>query len=155
MTEQNKKYLYYGLGAVAAYFFVLRPILKGLGLQKSQTEKEAEAAIDKYLTGQINTGKPTKSPGEWAIIADQIYNDLRYTAISDNKDSAAYQLARVKNGADVALLIKSFGKRREYYFGIPAGSEMDLQQFVTGNLSSAQIAAVNDNYRRKNIKFQF
>jgi len=155
MTEQNKKYLFYGLGAVAAYFIVLRPILKKFGLEKTQTEKEAEADINKYLRGQISAGNATKSPGEWAIIADQIYNDLRYTAISDNKDNAALQLARVKNGADVALLIKSFGKRREYYFGIPAGSEMDLQQFVTSNLSSKQIAAVNDNYRRKNIKFQF
>lgn len=155
MTEQNKKYLFYGLGAVAAYFIVLRPILKGLGLQKSQTEKEAEADINKYLRGQISAGNATKSPGEWAIIADQIYNNLRYTAISDNKDNAALQLARPKNGADVALLIKSFGKRREYYFGLPAGSEMDLQQFVTSNLSSKQIAAVNDNYRRKGIKFQF
>jgi len=32
---------------------------------------------------------------------------------------------------------------------------MDLQQFVTSNLSSKQIAAVNDNYRRKGIKYQF
>jgi hypothetical protein len=155
MTEQNKKYLFYGLGAIAAYFIVLRPILKKFGLEKTQTEKEAEADINKYLRGQISAGNATKSPGEWAIIADQIYNDLRYSAVSDNKDSAAYQLARVKNGADVALLIKSFGKRREYYFGIPAGAEMDLQQFVTSNLSSKQIAAVNDNYRRKNIKYQF
>jgi len=155
MREQNKKYLFYGLGAVAAYFIVLRPILKGLGLQKSQTEKEAEAEINKYLRSQISAGNATKTPGEWAIIADQIYNDLRYSALSDNKDNAALQLARVKNGADVALLIKSFGKRREYLFGIPAGSEMDLQQFVTSNLSSKQIAAVNDNYRRKGIKYQF
>ena len=114
MTEQNKKYLFYGLGAVAAYFIVLRPILKKFGLEKTQTEKEAEADINKYLRGQISAGNATKSPGEWAIIADQIYNDLRYTAISDNKDNAALQLARVNNGADVALLIKSFGKRREY-----------------------------------------
>jgi hypothetical protein len=155
MTEQNKKYLFYGLGAVAAYIFVVGPILKKLGLQKTQTEKEAEAEISKYLKGQISAGNATKTPGEWAIIADQIYNDLRYSAVSDNKDNAALQLARCKNGADVALLIKSFGKRREYYFGIPAGSEMDLQQFVTSNLSSKQIAAVNDNYRRKGIKYQF
>jgi len=155
MTSQNKKYLFYGIGAVAAYFFLLKPILKGLGLQKTQTEKEAEAAINKYLNSQISTGTPSKSPGEWAIIADQIYNDLRYTAISDNKANATYQIARCKNGADVALLIKSFGKRREYYFGLPAGSEMDLQQFVISNLSSTQIANINDNFKRKGIKYQF
>jgi hypothetical protein len=155
MKQQDKKYLFYAIGGIAAYFFVLKPILKGLGLQKTQTEKEAEAAINKYLSNEIATGNPSKTSGEWAIIADQIYNDLRYTAISDNKADATYQIARCKNGADIALLIKSFGKRREYYFGLPAGSEMDLQQFVTSNLSSAQIASINSNFKRKGIKFQF
>lgn len=155
MTEQNKKYLYYGLGAIAAYLFVLKPILKNLGLEKSQTEKEAEAAITKYLNTQIATGNPTKTPGEWAIIADQIYNDLRYSAASDNKADATFQIARAKNGADVAMLIKAFGKRREYLFGIPAGADMDLQQFVTSNLSMAQILSINDNYKRKGIKYSF
>jgi hypothetical protein len=155
MTEQNKKYLYYGLGAVAAYLFVLKPILKNLGLEKSQTEKEAEAAITKYLNSQISAGNATKTPGEWAIIADQIYQDLRYSAVSDKKADATFQIARAKNGADVALLIKSFGKRREYLFGIPAGDKMDLQQFVTSNLSMAQILSINDNYKRKGIKYSF
>jgi hypothetical protein len=155
MTKQNEKYLFYGIGAIAAYLFVLKPILKNLGLEKTQTEKEAEAAINKYLSSQISAGNSSKSPGEWAIIADQIYNDLRYSAVSDNKADATYQIARAKNGADVALLIKSFGKRREYLLGIPAGSQMDLQQFVRGNLSDTQIATINDNYKRKGIKFQF
>lgn len=155
MTKQNEKYLFYGISAIAAYFFVLKPILKNLGLEKTQTEKEAEAAINKYLSSQIASGNATKTPGEWAIIADQIYNDLRYSAVSDNKADATYQISRAKNGADVALLIKSFGKRREYLLGIPAGSQMDLQQFVRSNLSDTQIASINDNYKRKGIKFQF
>jgi hypothetical protein len=147
--------LYYGLGAIAAYLFVLKPILKNFGFEKSQTEKEAEAAITKYLNSQIATGAATKTPGEWAIIADQIYQDLRYSAVSDNKADATFQIARAKNGADVAMLIKAFGKRREYLFGIPAGAEMDLQQFVTSNLSMAQILSINDNYKRKGIKYSF
>ena len=155
MTKQNEKYLFYAVGSLAAYFLVLRPILKNLGLEKSQTEKEAEATITKYLNSQISAGNATKSPGEWAIIADQIYNDLRYSAFSDNKADATFQIARAKNGADVALLIKAFGKRREYLLGIPAGAEMDLQQFVTSNLSLRQIASINDNYKRKGIKYQF
>jgi hypothetical protein len=155
MTEQNKKYLYYGLGAIAAYLFVLKPILKNFGLEKSQTEKEAEAAITNYLNSQISAGNATKTPGEWAIIADQIYADLRYSAVSDNKADATFQIARAKNGADVALLIKAFGKRREYLFGIPAGDKMDLQQFVTSNLSMSQILSINDNYKRKGIKYSF
>jgi hypothetical protein len=134
---------------------VLKPIFNNFGLEKSQTEKEAEAAITKYLKSQIATGAATKSPGEWAIIADQIYADLRYSAVSDNKADATFQIARAKNGADIAMLIQAFGKRREYLFGIPAGAEMDLQQFVTSNLSMAQILSINDNYKRKGIKYSF
>jgi len=155
MTKQNEKYLFYAVGGLAAYFLVLRPILKNFGLEKSQTEKEAEASITKYLNSQIAAGNATKTPGEWAIIADQIYNDLRYSAVSDNKADATFQIARAKNGADVALLIKAFGKRREYLFGIPAGAQMDLQQFVTSNLSMSQILSINDNYKRKGIKYSF
>jgi len=155
MTKQNEKYLFYAIGAIAGYFFVLKPILKKFGLEKSEIEKESETAINKYLSNQIAKGSSTKTPGEWAIIANQIYDDLRYSAISDNKADATYQIARAKNATDVALLIKSFGKRREYLFGIPAGAEMDLQQFVRSNLSNTQIASINDNYKRKGIKYQF
>ena len=155
MNEKNKKYLIYGAGAIAAYFLILRPILTKLGLQKTPTQIQADQTQAQYLQSQISTGLSTKTPGEWAIIADQIYEDLRYTMLDDNKDDAAYQLARVKNGADVANLIKYFGKRQEYIFGLPAGSEKDLQQFVKSNLGSSQIAAVNDNYLRKGIKYRF
>lgn len=155
MNEQNKKYLIYGASALAAYFLILRPILTKLGLQKTPTEIQADQAQAAYLQTEIGTGLATKTPGEWSIIADQIYQNLRYTALDDNKNDAVYQLTRVKNGADLANLIKFFGKRQEYFFGIPAGSQMDLQQFVRSNLSSSQIAAVNDNYLRKAIKYRF
>ena len=155
MNEKNKKYLIYGAGAIAAYFLILRPLLTKLGLQKTPTQQQAEQAQSTYLQSQISTGLSTKTPGEWAIIADQIYEDLRYTILDDDKDDAAYQLQRAKNNADVANLIKYFGKRQEYMFGIPAGSEKDLQQFVRSNLSSSQIATVNDNYLRKGIKYRF
>lgn len=155
MNEKNKKYLIYGAGAIAAYFLILRPILTKLGLQKTPTQIQADQTQAAYLQSQISTGLSTKTPGEWAIIADQIYEDLRYTVLDDNKADAAYQLQRAKNNADVANLIKYFGKRQEYLFGIPAGSEKDLQQFVRSNLSTSQIATVNDNYLRKGIKYRF
>ena len=155
MNEKNKKYLIYGAGAIAAYFLILRPLLTKFGLQKTPTQLQADQTQAAYLQSQISTGLSTKTPGEWAIIADQIYEDLRYTYFDDNKDDAALQITRVKNGADVANLIKYFGKRQEYIFGIPAGSDKDLQQFVTSNLSSSKIAAINDNYLRKGIKYRF
>ena len=150
---KDKKNLYYIGGAIIAYFFVLKPIFEKLGITKTKEEIDRDKAKEKFL---LNTGeKPTKSEGEWAIIADQIHEDLRYTALDDDKADAAYQTARVKNNADLKLLYKNFGKRQEYFFGVPSGSEKDLQQFLRSNLSDSQIQIINQNYRSKNISFQY
>lgn len=146
-------------GVAAGYFLVLKPLLVKLGLQKSAEEKELErqeaAATASYVRETLRKQKPTKTAGEWALIAGQIYEDLKYSAIDDNKSDAAFQVSRVKNDADVATLIQQFGKRQEYFFGLAVGDLKTLPQFITSNLSRSQIAAVNDNYRRKNIKFSF
>ena len=150
---KDKKNLYYIGGAIIAYFFVLKPIFEKLGITKTKEEIDRDKAKEKFL---LSTGeKPTKSEGEWAIIADQIHEDLRYTALDDDKTDAAYQAARVKNNADLKLLYKNFGKRQEYFFGVPSGSEKDLQQFLRSNLSDSQIQIINQNYRNKNINFQY
>lgn len=127
-------------------------------LKKSETEKAQEQGIEDvkaYVQAATTAQSPTKTTGEWAIIAETIYNDLKYSRVADDHGDAVYQLARVKNDADVAVLINSFGKRQEYFFGIPTGDEMLLPTFVASNLNSTELATINDNYRRKGIKFRF
>lgn len=152
---RDKKTILYIGGAVAAYFLVLKPILEKLGLQKTIEEKKQEANVDEYISETLKTQTPTKSKGEWQIIANQIYEDLRYSAIDDDKKDAQYQVSRVKNDADIATLIQTFGLRQEYAFGLPVGSKKDLQQFIRSNLSTDQILAINLNYSRKGIKYRF
>lgn len=149
-------------GAVIGYLYVIKPLLETLGLKKTAEEKaqdqvEAENAqnVSQWLTQTASGQTPTKSAGEWAIIADQIYQDLKFSALDDNKDDATYQVARVKNDADFSLLYKSFGKRQEYFFGLPTGGLQDLQQFIKGNLNADKIAQINGNYSRKGIKYRF
>lgn len=150
---KDKKTIYYIGGAVIAYFLILKPVLQKLNIVKSQDEIDREKEKEKYL--ESGSEVPTKTFGEWAIIADQIWEDLRYTALDDDKADAGYQVARVKNNADFKLLFKAFGKRREYFFGVPSGSEKDLQQFIKSNLSDSQVQIINANYRKKNITYQF
>ena len=152
---KSKNIYLYLIGAGLGYFFIIKPILEKLGILKSSQEIMQENIIDKYTSDTIKKIQPSKPLGEFQIIADQIYANLRYSAIDDNKENATLQLTRVKNDGDVAVLIKLFGKRQEYLFGIPSGSKQDLQQFVTSNLSKKQIAAINNNYFRKNIKYRF
>jgi hypothetical protein len=103
----------------------------------------------------LKTQSPTKSIGEWQIIADQIYNDLKFSGIADNKSDAGYQVARVQNDADIATLIQVFGMRQESFFGINTGGLQNLPQFIISNLAKSEIAKINDNYARKNIKFRY
>jgi len=159
MNKETEKLLIYGGIIALAYFGIINPLLKKFGVKKTTEEKETEqknkALIDKQVDESKAVIKQTKTDTEWKAIADQIYADLRYSALDDNKGDAGYQVARVKNDTDFWLLFKYFAKRREYLFGIPSGSLMNLQQFIVSNLAKSEIDKINDNYRRKGIKFRF
>ena len=159
IDKQTQKLLLYTAIGGGAYFLILKPLLIKLGILKSPLELEQDYTqkvnIDAYINNSIKTQTPTKSKGEWQIIADQIYNDLKFSGIADNKSDAGYQVARVQNDADIATLIQVFGMRQESFFGVNIGGLQNLPQFIIGNLDKSEIAKINDNYARKNIKFRF
>jgi len=159
ISKQNEKILTYAIGIGAGYFFVIQPLLVKFGIIKSpalrQQEIEQGQNIDTYLQQSLSSQTPTKSKGEWQIIANNIYNDLKSSSVSDNKSDAGYQVSRVQNDADFSLLYDTFGKRQEYYFAIPTGGLQDLVQFIVSNLDRSEVNKINDNYSRKGIKFRF
>ena len=159
ILQDNKKLLT-GLGiTIAAYFLVIKPILQGLGLQKTP-EEIAKSKSDAVNITDIQKNLSakgivlSKSKAEWDQIADTIYNEL-YSFATDDKKDAAYQLARVKNDADAIYLVTTFGSRKEKFVGFNYGTEMALIPFVNTNLSRETINLINDNYSRKGMKFKF
>jgi len=158
LSAQEKQVLFYAVIFIVVYYLVIRPLFIKIGLKKDPevlaTEERKQEQIATQIKEIANTQKPTKSTAEWQVIADQIYNDLRYSAVSDNKADAGYQVARVKNDADFWELYRLFGKRREYLFGIPQNLQ-DLSQFIRSNLSEKAIKTINNNYASKGIKFRF
>jgi hypothetical protein len=159
IDKDTQKIITYAAVAGGAYFLVLRPLLVKLGIVKSGAEIMQEQLqqqnISDYVNQSLAKQTPTKSKGEWQLIADNIYNDLKFSGIADNKSDAGYQVARVQNDADIATLIQVFGLRQESFFGINTGGLQNLPQFIIGNLSKSAIATINDNYARKGIKFRF
>jgi len=159
IDKDTQKIITYAAVAGGAYFLILKPLLVKLGIVKSAAEVQQEQSqqqnISDYVNDSLSRQSPTKSKGEWQLIADNIYNDLKFSGIADNKSDAGYQVARVQNDADVALLIQVFGLRQESFFGINTGGLQNLPQFIIGNLSKSAIATINDNYARKSIKFRF
>ena len=158
-TDKNQKLLIYALGVGAGYLLIVRPLLVKFGIVKSSAQIQQDiyqsGNVQEYINTTIANQKPTKTTGEWQIIADQLYYDLKFAAPSDDKADAGYQVSRVQNDADFALLYDTFGKRQEYYFGIPAGGLQDMVQMVTSNLDRSALNKINDNYQRKGIKFRF
>jgi hypothetical protein len=61
----------------------------------------------------------------------------------------------MQNDADIAKMIKYFGKRQEFSFGIPVGKPKDFSQFINSNLSKAQIQLLNDRYAKSLMRFRF
>lgn len=160
LDQDNKKLLITAGIAVGAYLFVIKPILQKLGITKTAEEiakEKSDASNLSEIEKNLNAMGVdlTKSKSEWDQIADTIYNDLRFSAIADDKADAGYQVARVKNDADMIYLIKTFGKRQEYLFGLPSGSPMGLTEFITSNLSREKINIINSNYASKGMKFKF
>jgi hypothetical protein len=165
--ELNVNLLIYAGLAVGGYFAVTS-ILKNLGFIKSDEQKAAEKLSaegkQKFINevqakpnkNQTAGGKPTKQEGLYAIMADQLYEYLKYSTFDDNK-KAAFELLYVKmlNDADIAKMIKYFGTRQEYAFGLPVGKPKDFNQFVTSNLSKQQIQAINQTYQKYKMSFRF
>jgi hypothetical protein len=160
LDQDNKKLLITAGIAIGAYLFVIKPILQKLGITKTAEEiakEKSDASNLSEIEKNLNAMGVdlTKSKAEWDQIADTIYNDLRFSAIADDKADAGYQVTRVKNDADMIYLIKTFGKRQEYLFGLPSGSPMGLTEFITSNLSREKINIINSNYASKGMKFKF
>jgi hypothetical protein len=159
IDKDTQKILLYAAGIGAGYYFVLRPLLIKFGLMRDpklvRQDTEQQQNVDQYVDSSLKTQTPTKTLGEWQLIANQIYNNLKYASVSDNKAEAGYQIARVQNDADVAALIKTFGQRQEYYFGLPLYGLQDFVTFVTSNLDRTELDKINNNYYRKGIKFKF
>lgn len=160
ITPENKKILTTLGIVIAAYLIVIKPIFGLLGITKTPEEiaklRQDAANLSEIEKTLLSQGIVlSKSKAEWDIIADTIYNDLKYSALADNKSDAGYQVARAKNDADILYLIKSFGTRQENIFGLPSGSAQTLPQFVRSNLNETVISQINDNYTRKGMKFKF
>jgi hypothetical protein len=159
INKDTQKILLYAAGIGAGYYFVLQPLLIKFGLVRDpklvKQDIEQQQNVDQYVDNSLKAQQPTKTLGEWQLIANQIYNDLKFASVSDDKSDAAYQISRVKNDADVASLIKTFGTRQEYYFGVPLYGLQDFVTFVTSNLDRSELDKINNNYYRKGIKFKF
>jgi hypothetical protein len=152
-SKEVRDYTLTGGLLLGAYLFG-KKILEAFNIIKTKEEKESDSNIDKELAECIKKGKPTKTKGEWQIIAENIYEALKYSSISDEKNIAFMQIMRVKNNADFCLLYSIYGKRQLYFFGLPAGGKKNLLQAAGSDLNKSTKQKINNSYAAKGIKYR-
>lgn len=153
-----KPVLYAVAVLIAMYYLtqIMDFVMQFLGVKdsKKQIEKDENDADDLNDNVQVQKTSLTKSIAEWNQISDVIYESLNKSSVSNNIDLAGLQICRVRTDADTAQLMKSFGKRQDYFFGMPQGSPQGLEYFVTKKMPS-KVSAINKHYQGKNIKKRF
>ena len=169
LSEGQVKALFYAGVSVLALFVLWKfakglgdtagSIFEGLGVSDTKEEKEAVKKTDKALNDfkkeAEKYSKPTRTAAQWSVVADTIYNALKYSAIDDNKPKAYFELARVLTDADMGALLVAFGRRQEYALGFPMGEPKSLVQFVQDNLSQKDINDLNTLYAKSKMRFKF
>jgi hypothetical protein len=146
------------VGILLVVFVFGKKILVSLGLMSNGEQEKKESDFTTSVNKELTTSEqvPSNTDSFFRSLADTIYNDLRYSALDDNKADCKKQLlTNVKNQADILLLQKYFGYRQEYFFFLPAGDKMNLQAFVVSNLDAKDVAEINNYYATRGITFRF
>ncbi len=131
-------------------------IAQGFGIIDSQVEIDKKNQIDTVVGNEANqAGAATLSPAQISVMASQIYEALKYSALSDDKTVAMNELFKLRNNADWLKLVVAFGVQQEYYFGLPLGNKKNLIEFINSNMSNAMKAALNQYFAQQGIKQSF
>lgn len=132
-------------------------------LFKSEQEKANQQLVDSAkdeLTKFLKKYKLSYQPSQYAQFANMIYEGTKY-GIGDNYPAVVDAMTKMNNDADVAMLIKVYGARQNYIFGIPQGEPRDLFTNVKtelgseyGGLTHYKLDRINDNWKSKGITYK-
>lgn len=147
------------VGGAFALFMVGKK-LYGLAFPSAEEKRDKELlnSIDKEIYRLQKVQKATFPDSTYITLANTIYNGMKY-AVGDDYGSVQDSLKKMKNDLDVAKLIKAFGKRTSYNFGIPMG-DYDLLTFVRkelgneyGGLTAYRVNDINKDWAAKKITY--
>lgn len=128
-------------------------------------KKKNERELDKQVTDEIREAekqgqKATYADSSYLQYANSIHNSMMY-CVGDDYGSVVTQAKKMMNDLDVAKLIKAYGTRQRYCFGIPTGGKDDLftairaelgQEFA--GLTSYRLKQINSDWSKKGIKYK-
>jgi len=148
-------------GVVVVYLVGSRVYRAVFPTEAQRKNRELEKNIDSEISKLQGNGKKASfSDSNYNTFANTIYNSMRY-AVGDDYGTVELTLKRMKNDLDVAKLIKAFGVKQDYFFGIPAGDKMDLFTYIQkelgneyGGLTNYRVKRINEDWSKKGISYQ-
>lgn len=143
-----------GIAVVALALTVKNLLKKNQGKTDAKTwQRDEEKLID---AGQ----RPSFSDSQMTGFANQIYESVRY-GVGDDYGKVVDILKQMKNDLDVARMVRFYGSRQRYNFGIPVGEPSDLFTTLTaelGNeymgLTSYRLTQINEDWSKKGITYR-
>ena len=148
------------VGGAAALFFVGKKLYT-IVFPSAEEKRNAELGrnIDTEIGRLQNSQKATFPESTYNTLANTIYNSMKF-AVGDDYGAVQDSLKKMKNDLDVAKLIKAFGSRQDYAFGIPVGGKMDLFTYVKkelgneyGGLTDYRVKDINKDWAAKKITY--
>jgi hypothetical protein len=148
-------------GAVVVYLVGSRVYRAVFPTEAQRKNRELEKNIDSEISKLQGNGKKASfSDSNYNTFANTIYNSMRF-AVGDDYGTVELTLKRMKNDLDVAKLIKAFGLKQDYFFGLPTGDKMDLFTYIQkelgneyGGLTNYRVKRINEDWSKKGISYQ-
>ena len=148
------------VGGAAALFFVGKKLYT-IVFPSEAAKRNAELGrnINSEISNLQKNQVASYPDSVYDTLANTIYNSMRF-AVGDDYGAVQDSLKKMKNDLDVAKLIKAFGSRQDFAFGIPVGDKMDLLTYVKkelgnewGGLTAYRVTDINKNWAAKKIKY--
>jgi hypothetical protein len=148
-------------GAVVVYLVGSRVYRAVFPTEAQRKNRELEKNIDSEISKLQGNGKKASfSDSNYNTFANTIYNSMRF-AVGDDYSTVESTLKRMKNDLDVAKLVKAFGVKQDYFFGLPTGDKMDLFTYIQkelgneyGGLTNYRVKRINEDWSKKGISYQ-
>lgn len=123
-------------------------------------DKELISDIDNEIISFRKQGlKQSFLDSQYLQYAETIHNAIK-VCVGDDYSTAEQTLKKMNNNLDVALLIRAFGKRQDYCFGIPI-AEMNLFSYIRKELGAEyagitayRVDRINSDWKKKGITYK-
>lgn len=148
-------------GVVVLSYITLKVYKKVFPSEQEKKNKELAKNIDAEIKKAESLGqRPSFNDANYTTFANSLYEAMRY-AVGDNYGKVVEIMKQMKNDLDVSKLIKAFGTRQNYIFGIPKGEPADLFAWINEELGSEylgvtsyRVTDINKDWAKKGISYK-